>query len=285
MFPAFRVGRVAGLAPRLLSRLTIAPRAVLRVLPARSLSVSAPLSLPTKTTTKRAAVRKAPVKKTPAAKKKPTTSRGGVAAAKKKPTPRAAAKKPTKKAAAAKKPRKVVKKKPAPLPALPTVPKRGTNAFAMFIGSKKPFPVGRPATEYVTVLSAEWRALSDEGKKPFVELAATKNEQRKLVYQEFVDNIDSTTLRRLNAKRKAKGHTKIHVPQERRRPATAYIRFYTEQIKAGTIAAPEGLSRQQAFSSMSSSASVKWRQLSDAEKAPYVESYTRDLEAFKRANP
>lgn len=128
-------------------------------------------------------------------------------------------------------------------------------------------------------VAAEWHALSESEKQPYIE----DYRAERVVYvkerQEWFDNIDPVTLKELNKARTHKGKKQIRNPNRfpgDRKPLTPFFLFAAEYRRGQTekLGVPEAGRR----------AGEAWRALSDTEKQHYLDRYKNEMDAWRARN-
>ncbi|KAH7926556.1 hypothetical protein BV22DRAFT_1194237 [Leucogyrophana mollusca] len=235
-----------------------------------------------KATTRAKAAPKKPAAKKPAAKAK-----------------RAVAKTPTRaKAAPKKRGRPLTKPKPKAVPKVPKSglpPTRPVNAYILFhtkfVNGQKE---NAKSLEDVQALSrnagAVWRSYSAEEKQPFIdEQEALKAEYLKK-QAEYWENATPGLISAINKRRKHEGKVKIHRPRQsqssNRKPLTSFLRFVQEFRQSPDAAAIRSIGSGNradcATARIAAEAGKRWRALSDADKAPYVQAFEEDQREWRR---
>ncbi|PVG03963.1 hypothetical protein CPB86DRAFT_803947 [Serendipita vermifera] len=207
-----------------------------------------------------------------------TTSRSS--ATKKKPTTRKAA---PKKKVAAKKKKVTVKKRATPKKKVVTKratprtdaslrpPRRGQNAFSLFV--KRMFPTLSPkpanAPAGMPILTNMWASLTQAEKEPYVREAEILSAERRAAYDKWRASLTTGDVRIINEYRAKTKHSKLGPrPSSARakRPLSPYMKFYQQCLENGKIdpaKTPEG-SRFVVYASKE--AGRLWKAMSAAEK-------------------
>ncbi|THH01019.1 hypothetical protein EW026_g1596 [Hermanssonia centrifuga] len=220
------------------------------------------IAYPTNTTSEKAAA--SPAAKKPAAKKP-------------------VAKKPAaKKQSAAKSERVVLSEEDMP-------PKQPLTAYFIFLDK---FRAGKlpssleTAREATREAAAAWHALSDQERKvnrplPFIdEYDALWAEYRKR-RQTYLDTVSPATLAEVNRRRMKAGKRLVIVRRKKQssRPLSAFFAFLRD-FRADFNPSYSGTGTVQVESARA--AGAKWRALSDAERAPYMERAAEEMAAAMR---
>jgi len=219
-------------------------------------------------------------------KRKTTTTKKTTKPKKKKP-----AKKTVKKAKkkVVKKTKKRVVKKPKK-PVAPTKPKlmklppsSGVSGYALFLKDALTATSGPGGKDRLAGASAQWRALSDAEKQPWITRAKAETATRKQVYTTTIAGLSRVQIQEENQKRRilAKKYGKttrpankrlIRDPKAPKRPTTGYLRFALKQLTPGV---PLGQS--------SKASAILWKSMSDAEKRPYQQEHEAEKARYLRA--
>ncbi|KAJ8519724.1 hypothetical protein ONZ45_g3380 [Pleurotus djamor] len=253
---------------------------------ARTIYTSNPVWFPSATGASTKAKPKAKASATTGRKKavtaKSTTATKAKAKPKAKPKPK---KKPlraaSKKKVAAKKPKKKVVK-PKPLKVNKSMaPPLGYRGPYLAFHVERMKTMEKPSSldalrEFSRESGAAWRAMSEEERQPWYDLAAANKEAYFKKREEYFKNYDPAVLRALNKKRRSKGvySYRIRTPIEDRKPPSSFFRYLAEFRNSDEA---QGLSQKE----ISVRGGAAWKAFSDAEKAPYVEAYKKDVELFE----
>ncbi|KDQ51894.1 hypothetical protein JAAARDRAFT_210856 [Jaapia argillacea MUCL 33604] len=212
----------------------------------------------------------------------------------KKPAPKRklAAKKPVKTKAKANpgpkpKPKKkvVVKPKRMVIAKEDLPPKKPPGAYMLF-GNRYRQGLDADTLKDVTKVSkgmAEaWHALSEADKKVYHDENVILRGEYLKARQAYFERIDPTIIQELNKRRKAKGQRRVINPIKNSRPLTSYIRYIADFRATGEARAIRDTSGGREMNvKLARAAGASWAAMSDAEKAPYVEAYHKELDAWK----
>lgn len=163
-------------------------------------------------------------------------------------------------------------------------PRAPGNTFIQFYVDfyKRAGPLG--TTEGSRLRSREaakaWGLLSDEEKAVWREKGAAAYAEYKTKYTAWLKTVDKTKLAELNRRRKKRGIAVITQNKLHPKPPNSFVRFaqelsktkFTKGMQPPGVNYPPYLSRESA---------AIWKTMSDAEKAPYVEEYQRDIAVWK----
>jgi len=133
------------------------------------------------------------------------------------------------------------------------------------------------AREYNKKLGAEWKAMSDADKKPYLDeyLAAVPEYNRQR--EEYFKALPAAVFKEINKRRTLKGNKKMHRFGPRA-PAGPFIRF-SEGVRLELKNASTGSESNQVIA-VSRAAGEKWRNMSAADKEPYFAAYRLEREAW-----
>ncbi|KAG5645691.1 hypothetical protein DXG03_005529 [Asterophora parasitica] len=185
---------------------------------------------------------------------------------KKKPAPRPESKKGAAKPSKAKKP-KAKPKVPKPT-RIPTLPHYGPTPFIHFI--KSYFNVDKPAVTSETLIEraqaagVAWKELPEHEKEKIKAESRVLRDEAKIKRDAFICDLDPAVLKELNRRRVARNKPRVvaHYPDHVKRPNNAYIL----KTHGHTL---EGLPLTQQAQKIGGI----WREMSEAEKEPWVERY------------
>ncbi|KAI0691130.1 hypothetical protein BC835DRAFT_134339 [Cytidiella melzeri] len=130
----------------------------------------------------------------------------------------------------------------------------------------------------MTENSAAWKALSDAEKQPYVDRAKAGQVEYKIRRDEYLKTVPRKVLTEINRQRRKRGHQKIRGIGPTR-PLQPFMRF-SQDIRDEFLAAYTGPPRN-AVPASAAAAGIRWRNMSDADKAPYVEAFNREKEAIE----
>ncbi|GJF00177.1 hypothetical protein PsYK624_164560 [Phanerochaete sordida] len=184
---------------------------------------------------------------------------------------------------AAPKPRRVKKEKPKRMVIRPEdrPPKAQGSPFSGFWADrcaelKGKFGESGTLQEHMRKASADWRAMTDEEKKPYFERYRARLEEFQKAREEYWANADPAVIREIN--RRSPKKKPLRMPSKQKgRPATPFLRFYTGTFRPSYIAEhPDA-----AFGEIGKAAGAAWKALSEAEKEPYQEEWKRELKEWE----
>ncbi|KAH8103607.1 hypothetical protein BXZ70DRAFT_742398 [Cristinia sonorae] len=148
-------------------------------------------------------------------------------------------------------------------------------------------PPKKPAGSYLRFISATrlnpkegskaWKRMTEEEKKVYADPARVDLEEWSKRYNAFIVNADKDILDTLNASRTMKGTRKIVLKSKgryKKMPGAAYFRFYREYWNSLDQSKPHSIIE------VNKEASKIWRNMSDEEKAPYIEARNKDFEEY-----
>ncbi|KIL64950.1 hypothetical protein M378DRAFT_198176 [Amanita muscaria Koide BX008] len=141
--------------------------------------------------------------------------------------------------------------------------------------SSSPTEIGTQSKD----VAAEWHALSESERQPYIEDYRAEREVYVKERQEWFDNIDPVTLKELNKARTHKGKKQIRNPNRfpsDRKPLTPFFLFAAEYRRGQTekLGVPEAGRR----------AGEAWRALSDTEKQHFLDRYKNEMDAWRARN-
>uniref|UniRef100_A0A914I905 HMG box domain-containing protein n=1 Tax=Globodera rostochiensis TaxID=31243 RepID=A0A914I905_GLORO len=159
---------------------------------------------------------------------------------------------------------------------------KAPSAFALFI---KEYMTGQGGdTETFKIASTNWQNLSKDEKQNYLQSAKKiadelrakfeklPNDQKKALLAERVERQDKLQL--LQEKREQrKFHEETGRPKQ---PITAYMRFIKENLEKQSESFKNNMEQKQFFVDLGK----QWRQMTDAEKKPYVAEAQVDFAAF-----
>ncbi|KAI0354086.1 hypothetical protein OH77DRAFT_1426502 [Trametes cingulata] len=136
---------------------------------------------------------------------------------------------------------------------------------------------GESITKYSAQIAERWKSMSEEEKKPYQEQYEKAREEYRRAAVEWYKNTDPRIVRAL----KAQGHRLPEpVPDEFKRPATAYLRFC--MANQDKVKVPEGLPQKEVIAILGKQMAELWRQAPQEEKDRLAAEYAKDLEAYQK---
>jgi hypothetical protein len=237
----------------------------------------------------------AAAKKTTTAKKS-TTKKTAVGAkktgAKKATATKSKAKKAAPKKSAATKKSVAKKKKPAK-PTHPKLtkadlpPRRPVGPYVLFFMKYLQGLTNKPhGTDELMGASKEasqiWKSLSEAEKQPFHDEAIAARAAYTIRRQTYFETVPASTLSEINRRRKVKGQSRLHrtIKPENRRPLPSFFRFIADFRTSPDAQAILNDKQHGGNTHLSKVAGKKWMEMSDAEKAPYLEGTRKDTAAW-----
>ncbi|KIJ62233.1 hypothetical protein HYDPIDRAFT_30503 [Hydnomerulius pinastri MD-312] len=166
-------------------------------------------------------------------------------------------------------------------------PKRPPGAYLLFYLSylkSQPKSTSREQSQEHVKRAAEiWKTYTAAEKQPFVDENAVLVEQWTKDVEEFWQNKSISETKELNARRRLQGKPVFHHPNEVPRPMSSYMLFLQEfrdspDAKAITSNPPDG---RNASVAVVKAGAERWRSMSKAEQAPYVEKSERARAEYK----
>ncbi|CAE7541024.1 HMGB13 [Symbiodinium microadriaticum] len=166
----------------------------------------------------------------------------------------------------------------------PTPPKRPLGAYFLWLNENRARIAGSLGEDgkKVTLVSkaagAEWKTLSDEVKKPFVDTAAELKADYLSKKEAFEQKGGVMPARKSKKAAKAAKAKKTKDPSLPKRPKNAYMLWLDDHRKEITDALGPGQQGKQ----VAIEAGRRWRMCSDAEKGPYVAKASELKQAYNK---
>ncbi|KAJ2610941.1 hypothetical protein H4S08_003387 [Coemansia sp. RSA 1365] len=165
------------------------------------------------------------------------------------------------------------------------VPKAAPSAYALFIHKFGGFaPGAEPSNiaERARLYSSKWKSLSDKEKQAYQEESQKLRKEHEIAMRKWWSTVDLdlVALENRRRRRQSKGGSKptlLRDPFKPKRPATSFVRFSTERMSENK-GASNGI---EDISMAVKNAAQIWKNLSDAEKAPFTKAAQADSRRYK----
>ncbi|KAG2365832.1 hypothetical protein BDR07DRAFT_1353263 [Suillus spraguei] len=139
--------------------------------------------------------------------------------------------------------------------------------------------------------AAKWNGFTLAEKQPYYNEVEVLKKQHEEKLHEYWKTTSPLTVRKINARRKHDGRTKIHRPSQERdnkRPKGPFFRFIEMFRQSG-----DGRAIQEAGTTATGRGTInvareagqRWRAMSASEKAPYVEAFQKEQSDWQANNP
>uniref|UniRef100_A0A8H7TNE5 HMG box domain-containing protein n=1 Tax=Bionectria ochroleuca TaxID=29856 RepID=A0A8H7TNE5_BIOOC len=162
------------------------------------------------------------------------------------------------------------------------------SGWAIYVGEQftgQKFDDGTTITDKMRVLRDKWNELSDYDKERYksqaeVEAVQRKKQRKEWIESHSIEEIHLANQARLLLQRKYnKKSPRLHDERKRKRPTSAFVRFFVSYFNSLDPEAPKVESRNRF-----EGASARWKAMSDEEKAPYVKEYQEEMKRFQEEN-
>ncbi|EIW75941.1 hypothetical protein CONPUDRAFT_169175 [Coniophora puteana RWD-64-598 SS2] len=166
-------------------------------------------------------------------------------------------------------------------------PRLPPNAYACFVknvaqGVKSP----EDAVQAVSAASVKWKALPEDEKQKYVGQAELLRQQYEKDLASYWKTVDPVIIKEINRRRAEQGKYKLKVPRAldpNPRPLTPFFRFLADfrtTAEGRAVLEANGGDARAATIARSKVGAAKWKDMSDAEKGPYVEAYEKEKKIF-----
>ncbi|KZT71203.1 hypothetical protein DAEQUDRAFT_724589 [Daedalea quercina L-15889] len=118
-----------------------------------------------------------------------------------------------------------------------------------------------------------WASMDAAAHQPWIDRSKALLAEYPRRLAEWYRKTDEETVKAVEKRFKARGRILTKDPDRERRPAPAFLRFWSDYRKTLSVSGREVLT-------YTTEAAAKWRSLSDEEKAPYFDSYRQALAAY-----
>jgi len=181
------------------------------------------------------------------------------------------------------------KKEEEPILLFTSYPKRPLNPWTAFV-QKKASDLGpgiSPKQRFI-VLKERWDALSEFDKQPYKEqfnreCAEWRERRTAWESEQTAEGLNQFRVLRRRRFRKAKAERDASLSESPRppKPSTPFMAFLSVWRKdpKNYDGAPEGKAKMQY---LASNAAARWKELSEADKAPYVAQFEKDTEEYHK---
>ncbi|KAG2068274.1 hypothetical protein BDR04DRAFT_1103597 [Suillus decipiens] len=130
--------------------------------------------------------------------------------------------------------------------------------------------------------AAKWNSFTLAEKQPYYNEVEVLKKQHEEKQHEYWKNASLITVRKINARRKHDGRTKIHRPHQERhdkRPKGPFFRFiemFRQSDDGRAIQEAGTTDTGRGTINVAREAGKRWRAMSTSEKAPYVEAFQKE---------
>ncbi|CCM05292.1 uncharacterized protein FIBRA_07506 [Fibroporia radiculosa] len=133
---------------------------------------------------------------------------------------------------------------------------------------------GTKAKVIASEAAAHWKTLSDYEKEKYNDQLQVEREAYVKRMKEYLERVDPTVLKTINAQRKAEGKHKVPQPRELKGLVKTPIRPFNLYVKehSRTITVPEGLHGIEIGKHLIKQCAADWKALSPEERAHYAEN-------------